>query len=168
MHMDEQLIAPCGMNCGVCVSYLAMQNDLKKKGYYKKYCPGCQPRGENCTYMKSSCSLLGDGLVRFCHECGQFPCDRLKRLDHRYRTKYHMSMIDNLRFIREKGMPAFLAKEQEKWRCPDCGSVITCHSGICLSCDLDRLRRKKTYCWDDDDKTNPDKTTSVEGIPTID
>jgi hypothetical protein len=30
--MEEQVIAPCGMNCGVCASYLAMKNDLKKKG----------------------------------------------------------------------------------------------------------------------------------------
>jgi hypothetical protein len=30
--MNEEMIAPCGMNCGVCVSYLAMKNDLKKKG----------------------------------------------------------------------------------------------------------------------------------------
>jgi len=40
MPMEEQLIAPCGMNCGVCVSYLAMKNDLKKKGFGKKYCAG--------------------------------------------------------------------------------------------------------------------------------
>lgn len=25
--MEEKLIAPCGMNCALCVSYLAMQND---------------------------------------------------------------------------------------------------------------------------------------------
>ena len=30
--MEEQLIAPCGMNCGVCVSYLAMKNEINKKG----------------------------------------------------------------------------------------------------------------------------------------
>ena len=31
--MEEKPIAPCGMNCGVCVSYLAMENDLKRKGF---------------------------------------------------------------------------------------------------------------------------------------
>jgi hypothetical protein len=39
--MEENLIAPCGMNCGLCVSYLAMKNDLKKKGFGKSYCSGC-------------------------------------------------------------------------------------------------------------------------------
>jgi len=33
--MREHLIAPCGMNCGVCVSYLVMKNDLKKRGFAK-------------------------------------------------------------------------------------------------------------------------------------
>jgi len=28
--MKEQLIALCGMNCGVCVSYLAMKNELSE------------------------------------------------------------------------------------------------------------------------------------------
>ena len=28
--MEEQLIAPCGMNCVVCVSYLAMRNELNQ------------------------------------------------------------------------------------------------------------------------------------------
>ena len=66
--MQENLIAPCGMNCGLCASYLAMKNDLKKKGFNKKYCEGCIPRGKNCTFMKGNCDLIGKGKVRFCYE----------------------------------------------------------------------------------------------------
>ncbi|NDL67826.1 DUF3795 domain-containing protein [Clostridiales bacterium F-3ap] len=147
--MEEKLIAPCGMNCGVCVNHLAMVNDIRKQGFRRKYCPGCLPRGENCTFMKDSCDLLGKGLVRFCTECPDYPCRRLKALDKRYRTKYHMSMLENLECIREHGMEAFLEKEEEKWRCPGCGGTISCHNGLCLHCDLDKLRRKQTYRWDD-------------------
>ena len=32
--MEEKLIAPCGMNCGVCVGYLAM--NLEWAGIYKE------------------------------------------------------------------------------------------------------------------------------------
>ena len=92
------------MNCGVCVSYLAMKNDLKNKGFGKKYCAGCLPRSKNCTFMKEHCELVGKGLVRFCYECRNFPCRRLEALDKRYRTKYQMSMIDNLEFIKENGI----------------------------------------------------------------
>jgi len=145
--MNQDLIAPCGMNCGLCVSYLAMKRDLNKKGFGRKYCAGCLPRGENCTFMSTHCQRLAKGLVRFCYECDDFPCRRLEALDKRYRTKYHMSMIDNLGFIRAHGMKSFLEKEASKWRCPECAGVICCHNGLCLSCSLDKLRQNKKYRW---------------------
>ena len=145
--MREELIAPCGMNCGVCIAYIVMKNDLNKKGFRKTYCAGCLPRGKNCVFMKAHCDLIGKGLVRFCYECQNFPCCRLKALDKRYRTKYHMSMIKNLERIRDKGIDEFLEKEHEKWLCPNCGGVICCHNGLCLNCNLDTLLHKKTYRW---------------------
>jgi len=148
--MEKELIAPCGMNCALCVSYLAMKGDLKKKGFSKSYCAGCLPRGKNCAFMKKQCHLLGEGLVRFCYECQEFPCRRLKGLDKRYRTNYHMSMIENLENIRDKGMEQFLSEQEEKWRCPECGGTICCHNGLCFQCSLDKLMAKKTYRWEDD------------------
>ena len=147
--MEEKLIAPCGMNCGLCVSYLAMKYDLNKRGFKRVYCKGCLPRGKNCLHMGDRCDLLGEGLVRFCYECEKFPCSRLKDLDKRYRTRYHMSMIENLKFIKEHGIESFLEKEEEKWRCPECGEVICCHNGLCLNCDLDKLRKNKKYRWNE-------------------
>jgi hypothetical protein len=145
--MEERLIAPCGMNCGLCVNYLAMKNDLNKYGFKRMYCRGCIPRGENCIFMKEHCRLVGEGLVRFCYECKNFPCKRLKALDKRYRTKYHLSMIENLEFIRDNGIEGFLADQEEKWCCGNCGDVICCHNGLCLSCDLDKLKQNKKYRW---------------------
>jgi hypothetical protein len=145
--MEEHLIAPCGMNCALCVSYLAMQNHLKEQGFNKKYCPGCLPRGKHCVHMQAHCDLVGKGLVRFCFECEDFPCSRLKTLDQRYRTKYHMSMIANLEYIKEFGIQKFLQKQESEWLCPECGGVICCHNGLCLNCDLDTLRHHKKYRW---------------------
>ncbi len=87
--MKEDLIAPCGMNCSLCVSWQFGQKDLNRLGFHRKYCPGCIPRGEHCTFMGDRCGKLGKGLVRFCTECGEYPCRRLKDLDRRYRTTYH-------------------------------------------------------------------------------
>lgn len=108
--MKADLIAPCGMNCNLCIAYQFKENDINKQGFNKTYCAGCIPRGKNCTHMADKCELLGKGKLRFCFECNNFPCKRLKALDKRYRTKYHMSMIDNLNFIKENGLEAFLAK----------------------------------------------------------
>lgn len=145
--MNEDLIAPCGMNCSLCIAYQFKEKDLNKQGFHKKYCPGCIPRGKNCTHMQDQCELLGKGCVRFCFECEIFPCKRLKALDKRYRTKYHMSMIKNLEFIKEHGIEKHLEKEEEKWRCPKCGERICCHNGLCLNCDLDKLLQDKKYRW---------------------
>ncbi|MCR3955335.1 MAG: DUF3795 domain-containing protein [Gudongella sp.] len=150
--MREELIAPCGMNCGLCISYQFRENDLNRKGFHRTYCPGCIPRGKNCTYMKSSCRKVGEGRVRFCFECEDFPCKRLKALDKRYCTKYHMSMIDNLGFIKENGMASFLKKEESKWTCPKCGGTICCHNGLCLQCNIDTLIKNRKYRWNEETK----------------
>lgn len=144
---SQELIAPCGMNCGVCVSYLARKRDLNSKGLKRVYCKGCLPRGKNCLHMGSSCALLKDGRVRFCFECADFPCKRLQALDKRYRTKYRLSMIENLMAIKEAGIESFLKQDEDKWRCGDCGGTVCCHIGLCLSCKADFLRKNRTYRW---------------------
>jgi len=107
------------------------------------YCAGCRPRGKNCAFIKKQCELLMSGKVKYCYECDDFPCRNLQHIDKRYRTFYHMSMIDNLGFIKLNGIQRFLDKEEEKWRCPECGGVISCHNGICFSCGLEKLKNKK-------------------------
>lgn len=89
--LEEILVAPCG----VCIANQAKLTDLNKHGINRMYCDGCIPRGEDCVHMGDKCEKLATGLVRFCYECESFPRKRLKSLDKRYRTKYHMSMIEN-------------------------------------------------------------------------
>ena len=59
--------------------------------------------------------LCTERTGRFCYDCAGFPCDRLKHLDKRYRTRYGMSEIENLEYIRDSGLDAFLEKEQSRW-----------------------------------------------------
>jgi hypothetical protein len=100
----NDLIAPCGMNCGLCASYLALKNDLKAKSVKMPYCAGCRPRKKNCAFLKKQCSKLANEEVAFCFECSNFPCDRLKTIDSRYKQRYRMSMIENLNYIKKEGM----------------------------------------------------------------
>ena len=144
------MIAPCGMNCHLCVAFQFKEMDINKLGFHKKYCPGCIPRGENCTFMKDSCELMAKGSIRFCYECKSFPCKRLKALDKRYHAKYHMSMIENLNIIQEFGIEEFLMKESDRWRCTECGATICCHNGLCLNCNIDTLLQNKKYRWEDE------------------
>jgi hypothetical protein len=150
-RLSEQLIAPCGMNCGLCSSYLAWKNDVKSQGIRMPYCIGCRPRNKQCAFLKKRCEILLNGRVEYCYECENYPCERLKHLDKRYRALYRMSMIENLEHIRRDGIQKFLEIEAKKWRCPECGGVVCCHNGICFSCGVEKLKnKKKMYRWGDD------------------
>jgi hypothetical protein len=151
--MQQDHIAPCGMNCSLCVHYQSHKYDLKKQGLHRQYCPGCLARGKNCLHMGDTCEKLAQGLVRFCYECAEFPCKRLKGLDKRYRDKYHMSMIENLEAIRDSGLDEFLCGQAEKWACAKCGEAVCCHNGLCLNCDMDILKQNKRYRWNEQQET---------------
>lgn len=151
-QLEHDLIAPCGMNCSLCIAYHFRELDINKQGFHRRYCPGCIPRAEHCKHMGDVCEKLGQGRVRFCTECEDYPCKRLKALDNRYRSKYHMSMLENLDYIEAQGMEAFLSKEADKWKCNKCGGKICCHNGLCLKCDLDKLLNNKKYRWNEHDK----------------
>ncbi len=149
--MEEELIVPCGMNCSVCSGYLAWRHDVKSKGIKMPYCKGCKPRDKQCAFLMKRCNLLLNKQVKYCFECSDFPCRNLSHIDKRYRSHYKMSMIKNLKLIREKGINRLLQSEEKKWQCPNCGGVICCHNGICFNCSLDLLRqRKQKYRWEDD------------------
>lgn len=146
--MKEELIAPCGMNCGLCSSYLAEKNQLKEKGVKMPYCLGCRPRGKQCAFLKKRCDLLMKNKVKYCFECKDFPCQNLQKLDKRYQENYRMSMIQNLKDIKSKGFKKFSKEQKERWACPQCGQLICCHNGLCFKCDFDKLKRKrKKYQW---------------------
>ena len=148
--MEEKLIAPCGMNCNLCSGYLALKHDIKSEGFRISYCAGCKPRDKKCAFLKKQCQILLNGQVEYCYECHDFPCKRLSYIDQRYKTLYRMSMIENLEFIRDNGIDKFLLKEQEKWKCPECGGVICCHNGLCFNCGLDRLsQNRQKYRWEE-------------------
>jgi hypothetical protein len=148
---EVELIAPCGMNCSVCSSYLAHKYDLRSKGVKMPYCTGCRPRDKKCAFLVKRCDLLINRKVRFCYECSSFPCRNLERIDVRYQKHYRTSLIENLTYIEQHSLAAFAEQENAKWQCTKCGAELCCHNGICYNCSVDRLQtRKKWYRWEDD------------------
>jgi hypothetical protein len=136
---DADLIAPCGINCGVCGGYLAIKYNLASQGI-PGGCLGCIPRGRGCSPAKSGhCQKLMLMQVRFCYECEEFPCAQNHRIDDGYRKAYNISNIDNLKHIKEHGIVKFLEKEKERWKCPKCGGTL-CKSGLCFNCDIEKLK----------------------------
>ena len=136
------LIAPCGMNCRLCWGYMRGNNS----------CPGCR-KESNPESAKSkcrndcvirNCEKLKSNKANYCSDsCDIFPCYRLKQLDKRYRKKYGMSMISNLKQISEFGIKQFTQNEKMKWRCSECGEMICVHKSKCISCGHEWLAERR-------------------------
>ncbi len=132
----QNLIAPCGMNCGLCIGYLRE----------KKPCGGCFKRNDkNKPKQCRSCSIVNcENLAKtesgFCFECKKYPCARLKNLDKRYRTNYSMSMIENLNFIQNYGFQKFIRNEEKRWTCKVCGTGLSVHRNFCLNCNTELIK----------------------------
>jgi len=133
VSFEKQQIAPCGMNCGTCIAYLRDKNR----------CPGCRVVSSDKAIsvrkcMVTDCSYLKKTTSKFCYDCEKYPCQRIKNLDKRYRTKYGTSFIENLAIIKEKGLDQFLVFESKRRTCKNCGSVFSVHRENCLNCGSSR------------------------------
>ena len=132
-RFTAELIAPCGMNCGICKRYLAFSRGIPEERGKVIHCSGCLPQNKICL-IKRSCKKLLKNEIKFCFECENIPCSNLARLDKRYRGRYSVSMIENLKDLKEKGMKKFLETQEEKHKCPKCGDVISVHDSKCYTC----------------------------------
>lgn len=124
------LIAPCGVDCALCMSHQAG----------KDRCSGCNA---DAFAKPSRCVICAIKKCRertghYCYECASFPCERLQGLDGTYRTRYGLSILDNLDCIRRKGVEEFLALERERWTCPGCGGILCVHMKRCMTCGRPR------------------------------
>ena len=121
-----ELIAPCGMNCAICKGYIAFTHGVPRVKGKVTYCAGCLPRAKNC-YIKRNCKKLTHHEIQFCYECDEMPCKNLAHLDARYRERYNMSMVENQKILKTKGMDEFLKIQAEKYRCRSCGDMVCVH-----------------------------------------
>lgn len=129
MAFIEAIVAPCGVNCGVCIGYQREKNK----------CCGCLVPGINKLAHCSKCLIKfcaehQKAQFTYCYECPKFPCARLKRLSKRYTEKYHCNLIANLQRIAQGGLEDFLKAEDERWKCRQCGEILSVHRNTCQSC----------------------------------
>ena len=119
LHFKRSAVAPCGINCARCKAHLRPINP----------CAGCNTVVQNRPVSRRRCviRLCRKRTSCFCCDCAEFPCAKLKQLDKRYRAKYAMSEIENLLYIRDRGIRAFLAKEAAKGL--RAGGVVCVHDG---------------------------------------
>jgi hypothetical protein len=107
-RITRSLIAPCGMDCGICVGHLRDKNR----------CQGCMApdKGKPRAYAACRIKNCKRRTGKFCFTCKIFPCHLIRHLDKRYRTRYGMSEIGNLNAIKAKGISSFVKSERKKWQ----------------------------------------------------
>ena len=124
---SAKMVATCGMNCTYCYAH-------HKE---KKPCLGCrlsdEGKPEHCRKCKIK-DCAAQKQVQFCSKCDDYPCLLIKRLDKSYRTRYNISLINNMKVIDEKGIKYYLTFEQERLKCPECHGVLSLHHKKCSEC----------------------------------
>jgi hypothetical protein len=151
MEQDAwKLAGICGIYCGTCPGYLAYrENDieqLEKRAQRhgitieEAQCNGCfsdkvMPSCVECRLGFRKCAR--EHKVTWCFECSDFPCQRLKDFSDIHIVdgiSHHAHVIDELQYMKEQGIEAWLAKQEKGGRCPQCGKRLYWFTRVCPGC----------------------------------
>jgi hypothetical protein len=94
-------------------------------------CEGC--RGPLDQRWSPDCHIraCADGHgVTFCYECADFPCEELASFS---ADRYEIP-ISNLSFLADAGLAAWLAEQEDRWRCPACRKPVDIYAEKCSAC----------------------------------
>jgi predicted RNA-binding Zn-ribbon protein involved in translation (DUF1610 family) len=150
MDVDEKLLAPCGLYCGVCAVLIAHRDDNMKfkerlTGVYgltdpeQISCKGCL--SEERFILCESC-LIRDCVkekgIEGCHECDDFPCEYIDQFPIEVGKRVIMRAVP---YRREVGTEKWVEDEEKRYLCPHCGYVLFRGAKRCRNCkaevDLD-------------------------------
>jgi hypothetical protein len=126
-HIENSMLAPCGINCMVCYKHC----------HSKKICLGCLNHDHGKSTRCQNCCIKACAISKghtYCYECSAFPCKQIKNLDKSYIKRYQVSLVENGHMAKALGVEAFMAFDRERWTCPNCGGIISLHDGECSEC----------------------------------
>lgn len=148
VEINKNLLAPCGLYCGVCSIYIAHRDDNEKfkralmkvykpfiKGIEDLKCTGCLSDKEvfpvcrscpikDCTQQKG---------IEGCHECEEFPCKFIENFPIEVGKKVILRTIPTWR---EVGTKEFVQMEEERYHCPECGNALFRGAQRCNKCGI--------------------------------
>ena len=146
--VKKELLAPCGLYCGVCSIYIAHQNNnlkFKKRlmPVYKAFaktvddiaCTGCLSDGvvfpvcRSCPIKRCSQDRGLDG----CHQCDDFPCKFIENFPIPVGKKVILRAIP---IWREIGTEKWVESEEKRYHCPDCGNPLFRGAKRCNKCGI--------------------------------
>ena len=115
-----QLVAPCGIDCGICELYLCRENEQLKTYLLGRGipadrlpCPGCRAIKGNCPVIPDTCatySCIQQKGKDYCFECEGFPCRMLQPSADRADVLPHNLKVFNLCTIQRSGVEGFIGE----------------------------------------------------------
>ncbi len=146
VEVKKELMAPCGLYCGVCAVYIAHRDEnLKFKKallpIYKAFaktvddiaCTGCLSDGvvfPVCRHCPIKECALEKGLDG-CHQCDEWPCKYIENFPLAVGKKVIHRTIP---VWRKLGDEEFVRQEEERYHCPECGNTLFRGAKRCNQC----------------------------------
>jgi len=150
VDIKKELLAPCGLYCGVCAVYIAHRDNKQKfkeaiVNVYRPYtkstqdihCTGCM--SENLDEIFGWCkecsikSCVKEKEILGCHECKEFPCKWIKNFPMAVGKKVITRAIP---FWREVGTEKYVEEEIKRYHCPECGNPLFRGAKRCNKCNI--------------------------------
>jgi len=148
VEIKPELLAPCGLYCGVCAVYIAHRDNNQKfkevltkvykpfiKGVEDIKCTGCLSDGEVFPVCRS-CPIkkcVQEKNINGCYECEEFPCRYIENFPLEEGKKVIMRTIPTWR---EQGTEKFVELEEKRYHCPECGNPLFRGAKHCNKCGI--------------------------------
>ncbi|MFX0039159.1 MAG: DUF3795 domain-containing protein [Candidatus Hodarchaeota archaeon] len=147
-NINKNLLAPCGLYCGVCAIYIAdRDNNLKFKeklvDVYKPFtktvddlrCKGClSVNPENIFGYCQTCQIRDCVMskeINGCYQCNDFPCKFIDRFPIAVGKKVILRAIPRWKEI---GTEKWVEEEERRYHCPNCGNSLFRGAKRCNKC----------------------------------
>lgn len=132
----------CGLYCGACPILTVTRyretgaaTGARLKGdFEKERCHGC--RSDDVSDWCADCNIKAcatEKNLSFCFECDEFPCESLHQMEED-QAPHHTGIIRNQRCMKESGPESWLASQEKRWSCPQCGLAFTWYESKCSNC----------------------------------
>ncbi|MBN2706292.1 MAG: DUF3795 domain-containing protein [Deltaproteobacteria bacterium] len=158
MQANPDLISPCGLYCGVCAIFIAHRDDNQKLKerlvtLYKGGIPdkGTLPGSVDLTTEDIRCAgCLSDDVFMYCrqceikdctnekaydgcHQCDEFPCRHIENFPMSVGKKVILRTVP---YWREVGTEKFIADEEARYICRECGNIVFRGAVTCNQCKV--------------------------------
>ena len=142
MNIKKELLAPCGLYCGVCGVLIASRDNNEKfrqrlSTVYECApeeiaCKGCRS-GERFKYCQT-CAIRSCALEKHyigCYQCEDFPCGLIDAMQFPVGRKVALRAIPAWRRL---GTERWVEEEERRYHCPYCGYKLFRGAKRCRNC----------------------------------